>query len=253
LLRWLYALGFRIGTGTKGLIASLGLVLALGFAAGLIALVGFVALASEVMEHETQQVDLAALIWIRQSQSPALDVVARATSALGSEVLIGVWILLLIGLAFQRQMSAAAGLATVTIGASLLNSILKGIIQRARPEPLAGIIPAQAFSFPSGHAMTAAAFYGYLAILAWRRWHGWRRNVAVAGLAGLVLAISLSRVYLGVHYITDVIAGCIAGLLWADAVALSAALLRRRLDWGLHTPAAAEPLAEVAGAQHHSA
>ncbi len=217
-----------MGSGTWGLISSLGLVLALGFAAGFMALVGFVLLASEVMEQETQHVDLAVLTWLHRFESPTLDTAARLASALGSEVLFALAVLLLVVLALRSEWSAAAGLATVLVGVWTLNSLLKQIIQRARPEPLAGIIPAQAFSFPSGHAMVSTAFYGYLAIVAWRRWRGWRRVATVATLATLILVISLSRIYLGAHYLTDVIAGWIAGFLWADAVALATALLRRR-------------------------
>ncbi len=234
LLRWLSALG---------------LVLVQGFAAGFIALVGSVVLASEVVEQETRQVDLAVLVWLHQFESPALDATARFASALGSEILLAIAGVLLVILAFQRQWSAAAGLAIVLVGASILNSLLKQMIQRARPEPLAGIIPAQGFSFPSGHAMVATAFYGYLAILAWRRWRGWRRVATTGLLVTVILAISLSRIYLGAHYITDIVAGWIAGFLWADAVALGAALLRRRHPPAELSSASHQSVVEVAGAQ----
>jgi undecaprenyl-diphosphatase len=76
--------------------------------------------------------------------------------------------------------------------------------------------------------MVAAAFYGYLAYLAWNLLRGWQRWLAVSGLLVLVFLIGLSRLYLGVHYLTDVVAGYIAGFLWVDAVIIGGHLLSRR-------------------------
>jgi undecaprenyl-diphosphatase len=228
LLRFLVAVTLGFGRGTWSLISTLGLVLALGLLAGGLTLVAFVALTSEVIERGTEQVDVAVYTWLQHWESQGLDGLAHAVSALGSEVLLAVLVILLSLFAIQRQWSAAGGLAVVTVGAAGLNTLLKQLIHRARPEALSGLIPAQAFSFPSGHAMTAAAVYGYLALLAWRRWQGGKRVLVVSSLGGLIALISLARLYLGVHYLTDVVAGCLAGFLWADAVALSAALLRRR-------------------------
>jgi undecaprenyl-diphosphatase len=105
---------------------------------------------------------------------------------------------------------------------------LKALFQRGRPEPLAGFIAAQQFSFPSGHAMVAAAFYSYLAYLSWGLVHSWWRAVLVAGLIALVLLIGLARLYLEVHYLSDVIAGYLAGWLWTDAVILGGRVLTLR-------------------------
>jgi hypothetical protein len=80
------------------------------------------------------------------------------------------------------------------------------------------VIPAQAFSFPSGHAMVSMAFYCFLAYVSWRVLRGWQRAAWAAGLLLLVLLVGLSRLYLGVHYLTDVAAGYLAGFIWADAV-----------------------------------
>ncbi len=116
----------------------------------------------------------------------------------------------------------------VTGGAQLLNDVLKGEFHRVRPAPVLGMIPVQAFSFPSGHAMVSAAFYGFLAYLSWRVLRGWWRTASTLALLALVLAIGLSRLYLGVHYLTDVLAGYLAGFVWADTVILGSRLLARR-------------------------
>jgi membrane-associated phospholipid phosphatase len=211
-----------------GALARLGLVLVVGFVLGVVALLGFSHLASEVMERETESIDLAALAWLRQLHSPALDTLARIVSALGSEVLVALLVGLLVLFVLQRRWGAAVSLLLVWAGAQLLNNLLKDFYQRARPEAVtAGLLQAQAYSFPSGHAMVSAAFYGYLAYLSWRVLNGWKRVAATVFLVLLVLLIGLSRMYLGVHYLTDVVAGYVAGFVWTDAVILAGRFLAR--------------------------
>jgi hypothetical protein len=120
-----------------------------------------------------------------------------------------------------------AALLLVVVGAFLLNSGLKELFQRARPTPVASLAPAQAWSFPSGHATVSAAFYSFLAYLSWRLLRGVRRLLWTAALLALVLLIGLSRLYLGVHFLTDVIAGYLAGFVWTDAVILGGRVLGR--------------------------
>jgi undecaprenyl-diphosphatase len=102
---------------------------------------------------------------------------------------------------------------------------LKVLFHRPRPTPVGGFIDAQQYSFPSGHAMVSAAFYFFIAYLAWRLMKGRWRIVLVVGLVLLVLLIGLSRLYLQAHYLSDVIAGYLAGFLWTDAVILGARAL----------------------------
>lgn len=204
-------------SGRSGL-ARLGLALGLGLATGSASLLLFAYLAGEVMEQETQRLDDATLAWLRGFSSPLLDLLARALSAMGSEVIAGLLVLLLGLFAVQRRWGAAVALLVVTGGAQLLNNVLKELFHRTRPAPVGGLIPAQTFSFPSGHAMVAAAFYLFLAYLGWRLLYGWPRVALTLTLLLLILGIGISRLYLGVHYLTDVAAGYLAGLLWTDAV-----------------------------------
>lgn len=209
-------------------LAALGLTLAVGFAAGLVSLYLFAALAFEVMRKQTDLLDLAVLAWLQQFKSPALDSLARAASYMGSEGVAILAVVLLVVFGLRGRWGAAVGLLLAAGGAQLLDNVLKGSFQRVRPAPVIGMIPVQAFSFPSGHAMESAAFYTFLAYLGWRILHGWLRGAFVAALAALVLAVGVSRLYLGVHYFTDVIAGYLAGFLWADAVILGGQALARR-------------------------
>jgi undecaprenyl-diphosphatase len=98
------------------------------------------------------------------------------------------------------------------LGVWILNYVLKGIFERERPS-LPHLVDADFFSFPSGHAMHSLAFFGLLA------YHLWKKRMIHSyilwGLTGgLILLIGVSRVYLGVHYPIDIVAGYMAGLAW---------------------------------------
>jgi undecaprenyl-diphosphatase len=210
-------------------VAGFGLALVLGFAGGVAALLAFAWLADEVLGRQTQQVDDATLAFLRQSSSPVLDALALGVSMLGSEVVLVLGVVLLGVFAWQRRWGAFGGLLLVTGGAQVLNDVLKDLFHRTRPAPVAGLIAAQQFSFPSGHAMVSAAFYFFLAYLAWRLvvqpfW----RVVLVSGLVVLVLLIGLARLYLAAHFLSDVVAGYFAGFVWTDAVILGGRFLKLR-------------------------
>lgn len=213
----------------KDRLAALGLTLGLGLGAALLSLYLFSVLADEVMEQDTEQLDYAVLYVLRQAESPALNWAASFVSLLGAEILAVLMVVLLGILALQRRWGAAVGLLLTVVGAQLLNNVLKDWFQRTRPAPVEGLIPAQAFSFPSGHAMVAAAFYLFVGYLAWRLLPGRWRIICAALLVTVALLIGLSRLYLGVHYLTDVVAGYVAGFAWTDAVIIAGHLLGRRL------------------------
>jgi undecaprenyl-diphosphatase len=190
----------------------------------------FLKLADDVLEEETTAFDAAAALLARTWTSAQIDTVAWMFSLFGFEiVLVGCSIAVGI-LLFKRRWGSAGMLVLITLGAQLLNNLLKVSFHRTRPQPLTGWIPAQDYSFPSGHAMVSAALYGYLTVLAWRLLPGVWRYVAAAVLFALVLAIGWSRVYLEVHFPTDVIAGYLCGLLWLEACLLGSRILdlRRR-------------------------
>jgi len=108
----------------------------------------------------------------------------------------------------------AFALAIVMAGATLLDNGLKLAFHRVRPEVFFGILP-DTFSFPSGHALFSLCFYGSLGALFARRLRSsWVRTAIWSAIALLVFGIGLSRIYLGVHYPTDVLAGFLAGGAW---------------------------------------
>jgi undecaprenyl-diphosphatase len=108
----------------------------------------------------------------------------------------------------------ALGLAIIMAGATILDNGLKLAFHRVRPEVFFGVLP-DTYSFPSGHALFNLCFYGGLAILLASRVRGAGLRIATWSAAALlVLGIGLSRIYLGVHYPTDVLAGFLAGGAW---------------------------------------
>lgn len=212
-------------------IGKAGVVLALGFSAGLASLLLFAELAGEVAADATLAFDTAFLEYLQSFASPGLTVFFEVVSFLGGDGL-NVLLVLVVGfLLVRRRWGAAVGLFLATGGAHLLNSLLKDAFQRPRPAPVETWIAAQHFSFPSGHAMIGAAFYVFLGYLAWRLLQGVPRIAATAGFLALIVLIALSRVYLGVHYLTDVVAGVLAGFVWADSVIIAGRLLTRRRRW----------------------
>ncbi|MBJ7694654.1 PAP2 family protein [Weissella confusa] len=114
--------------------------------------------------------------------------------------------------AVRRRWRIAAYIATSVIGSTVLMKFIKTIVQRPRPT-VDRIIPESGFSFPSGHSVNAVAFYGALLVLAFfylrRRW---LKAIVMLVLAAEIILLPISRVYLGVHYPSDVTAGLLLGL-----------------------------------------
>lgn len=113
------------------------------------------------------------------------------------------------------------------LGAALLNQALKALIQRPRPDVALRLVDVGGYSFPSGHSMAAMAFFG---LLIWLIWHSVenprRRALLIAAFASVIALIGFSRIYLGVHYFTDVMAGFAISLVW---LALYTKLMAPRL------------------------
>lgn len=124
-------------------------------------------------------------------------------------------------------------LATVP-GGMLLNVVLKHIFRRQRPSLEDPLLTLSTYSFPSGHTVAATLFYGLLACYLVRRIRGWPRRALVVGAAcAMVMLVALSRMYLGVHYLSDVMAATAEGGAWlAVCVTAVSTLHRRRLARG---------------------
>jgi undecaprenyl-diphosphatase len=200
----------RVSTSLLTLIPAVGIV---GLLLAAIALWLFAKLANEVMEQETQAFDTRVLLAIHQFHNPFFDQLAIGISFIGQpQVLFVVCLILVVGLWFKRRAEAVA-LAIAGLGAVGLNFVLKDAFARARPELWQRIVDVRYYSFPSGHAMVSMVIYtfiGYLLIA-----HLRQGRFLVAALAVVLIgAIGLSRLYLGVHWPTDVLGGYAAGFVW---------------------------------------
>ena len=118
-------------------------------------------------------------------------------------------------LVLQRAYRPALMLMAAVYGGMLLNATLKQFFERARPVTEDPLLMLETYSFPSGHAAVATVLYGGMAVLAARRLsERWSRRLAIGVAVMLIMTIAASRVYLGVHHLTDVIAGVIEAVFW---------------------------------------
>ena len=190
--------------------------------AGLLA--AFLALASEVLEGETNGFDKAILIGLRKPGDLAdpigphwLGLAMRDVTALGGFTVVSLVTVAAIGfLVVSRRLGSAGLLAASVIGGTVLSNLLKMVFARPRPDLVAHAVEVSSLSFPSGHAMLSAITYLTLGALLARSEERPARRAYILGVAVLLtLAIGVSRIYLGVHYPTDVLAGWAVGAAWA--------------------------------------
>ena len=185
---------------------------------------GFIELADEVTEGSTADFDRWVVQSMRQSDDPTQPIgprwmreVGRDITGLGGVSVLSMLIAAAAGfLAIHRAYRTMVVLLVSTIGGIIVSTLLKQFFARPRPDVVPHLAEVYTSSFPSGHSMMSAVVYLTLAaLLAPVLKHFWVR-VYVLGLAVLAtVLVGISRVYLGVHYPTDVLAGWGAGLVWA--------------------------------------
>jgi undecaprenyl-diphosphatase len=196
----------------------LGVAIPLSLLIAVAALFLFAWIAEEVMEEHTRRFDSAVRGWVHQFSSPWLTSAAKAASFMGADVLAAALIGCLLVFALLRWRRAALWLAITMAGALVLNLSLKYAFHRQRPAPFFVPLP-HTYSFPSGHALFSFCFYGVLAgLLADRIKSLWVRISVWAVAIVLIAAIGLSRIYLGVHYPTDVLGGYLAAAVWVSSM-----------------------------------
>ena len=198
-------------------------MLSAGFVAAVGALLLFSWLAREVALGEKLRFDAAVRDTVHSWASPSLTYTMRGITELGSPTfLLAITGLLIWRLAKVGRRRVAVLLIVAGCGAEILDQLLKLLFHRQRPEAFFGYHQPASFSFPSGHAISAACFYGVMAALIAARVESRLLKAAVwiaaAFVAGL---IGLSRVYLGVHYPSDVVAGYAAAVVWVTALRAS--------------------------------
>lgn len=232
----------RIGTGLDFAIRTLGVARAEIALLATIFVIGggiwaFVALADEIFEGETEAFDRAVMLFFRVAGDPSnpigpvwFEEAMRDVTALGGNfVLTFVTAAVIVYLLIARKRGAALLVFISIAGGTLLASILKLFFQRARPDLVPHGTEVYTASFPSSHAMMSAVVFLTLGALLGRIEPIPRLRIYFLGLAMLLTAmVGVSRVYLGVHWPTDVLAGWAIGAAWAMLVWLVALWLQRR-------------------------
>ena len=171
-------------------------------------------LSQEVLEKETFGFDTTILLWLHQySNSPVDSLMLGVTKLADPEFVV---ILVAISLGFllrHRRVWAAQIFVLACLGGLILNQGLKLVFVKPRPQLWTPLIVEHSYSFPSGHALGSLVLYGLIAVLLVDRYPHYR--VGIYSLASVMIgAIGLSRLFLGVHYPTDIIAGYAVGFLW---------------------------------------
>lgn len=201
----------------KNFYATFGIFLLAG---GLVAVAGtyaFAKFAGRVRSGSTLAFDESVLRWIQAHHSPRLDAIMVEITFLGT----GTVVMMIVAIAgmflwLTKHRFSAMLLLIATGGGIVLNTLLKVGFTRPRPQVFAWGTSVVSWSFPSGHAMSAAVAYGTVAYLAARlQQRHLHRVVTLVWAAVMIVLISVSRLYLGVHYPSDVLAGVIIGLAWA--------------------------------------
>jgi undecaprenyl-diphosphatase len=184
----------------------------------------FLKIANEVVEGETRGFDEAILKALRQPGDLAepigpkwLEIVFRDITSLGGTTVLTLLTAIVVGYLLIERKRAAAALVVVAVSlGAVLSTALKDLFARPRPDLVAHLVDVSTLSFPSGHAMLSAVTYLTLgALLARAHPDASSRLYILSTSLALTLLIGISRVYLGVHYPTDVLAGWSAGAAWA--------------------------------------
>jgi len=186
--------------------------------AAALALFLFAWLGNEMLEGDTRHFDQAIREWVHRYASPGMTSAMTAISLLGYNLLIVELVIALAIFAKLRWRRAALWLTVAMTGSLVLDLVLKYIYHRTRPMAYFVMAP-HSYSFPSGHALCSFCFYGVLAGLLSARTKplAWQLLIWIAATT-LVIAIGLSRIYLGVHYPSDIVAGYLAATVWVGTI-----------------------------------
>jgi undecaprenyl-diphosphatase len=231
----LSAATMTIVVGFVGLIASL---LVLG------------SIAEGVRDQEVFALDTWATPFLHGIASPQLDTVMNDLTTIGSSlVIVPLFAIAILLLVRARRFGSAVFLTMASGGSLVLNGVMKVLFERPRPQlAYANVLPD--YSFPSGHTMNSFAFYVALALIIWSVFG--RR----AGRTALVLAVAtaacvgISRIYLGYHYLTDVVGGILAGIAWLLVVGAAFRARPSWWSWGIR-PVPDDPAAGDLDPRHH--
>lgn len=185
------------------------------FLIGYLAILGIVAwLCTEVWEKEVFSFDRSFLLWIHQFANPQFDRIFLFFTALDDPpTVVTIFIITIAWLVMKRRYSDGIRFTIVCAGGVLINQVMKLFFAKPRPKLWHRLITETSFSFPSGHAVGSMVVYGFIAYILAKEMQQ-HKHIIYAAASLLIIAIGLSRLYLGVHYPTDIIAGYGIGFIW---------------------------------------
>ncbi|PJN89501.1 phosphatase PAP2 family protein [Bacillus sp. mrc49] len=192
------------------------LQLTIAFIVSVFALLGFSFMAIAVSANDYLHFDGEVISFIQGWESPVLTGIMKVFTYIGSTgsmIVLSLFILIFLYKGLKHRVELVLFIA-VMAGSPILNAMVKLCFQRTRPD-LHRLIEIGGYSFPSGHAMNAMSLYGILTFLLWRHIKvKWGRILLIVMSTSMILTIGISRIYLGVHYPSDIIAGYLAGGFW---------------------------------------
>jgi undecaprenyl-diphosphatase len=177
----------------------------------------FAAISEDVVNHEPlSAADTPISRWVHAHGSPGLTTAMRLATSLGSTLTVtGIAVFLSLYLLWRRRPYWLAIVVSSVAGGALLNWLLKIAVQRPRPQFDDPILTFTGYSFPSGHTMMASVLYGVVAAYLCAETPDWGRRVLTLVSASVLIAlVGCSRVYLGAHYVSDVLGAMAEGLAW---------------------------------------
>jgi undecaprenyl-diphosphatase len=192
------------------------LLFSLIIAAGSIFFFGW--LAHQMLQGDTARFDDGLRSFVHSFASPRVTKFMFAMSFMGSPGLIFLMIAAIVLCLYKKWYRALVWLVITMIGGAILDVTLKHTFHRARPDPYFGRLP-QTFSFPSGHSLFSFCFYGVMAgLINDRVRQFWLKGMVFCIAIIMIALVGLSRIYLGVHYPSDVVAGYLTGTIWVSTM-----------------------------------
>lgn len=190
--------------------------LSIPFIIGLISLFAFSFMAFFVSANKVVQFDSTIITFVQGFENSALTVVMKVFTFIGdtkSVIVLSILVIIFLYVVLKHRVELILFIAAI-IGSAVLNQLLKYSFQRARPE-LHRLIEIDSYSFPSGHAMNAFTVYTIISFLLWRHIPSRTGRILLIIISALMIfTIGISRIYLGVHYPSDIIAGYFASGCW---------------------------------------
>jgi undecaprenyl-diphosphatase len=187
-----------------------------GMVLGLSFMLLFAKLAEDLINNELRQFDQIVINVVRLTDSPWTTKIMKAITTMGSPemmILLGLIVLFFL-FKIKKHYWDSVMIITAFAGSWIMDELLKLDFHRSRPD-IAQLVKVTGYSFPSGHAMVSFALYGMIAYLMWINFKSGKLRYSLTALfILLVFLIGLSRIYLGVHYPSDVLAGFAAGGFW---------------------------------------